>query len=107
MNVQIDGKTFETRASDGEIYHDGVQILNKCLSLRASDADAILRVLRQICDTIDRALGSGTVKSIVGDAPVSLPKALKILNALIAACAESYFGYIQREYLGGGQDKRV
>lgn len=103
--MQIDGKLFETRVSEGDIYHDGIRVLEQCLRLRTADSEAVLQVLRQICDAIDRALGLGTVKKLAGDAPVTMAKALKWLNDLIASCAEDYFCYIQREYLPGGVDK--
>lgn len=105
--IEIDGKAFEIRQSDGEIYHSGREVLAKCLKLDVSNPDAVLMVLKEICSVIDDALGAGAMKQIVGDTPVSLPFALKVLNMIVRECGERYAGYIRREYLGGKRREKL
>lgn len=105
--IEICGKIFEIRQSDGEIYHSGREVLAKCLRLDVSNPDAVLKVLKEICSAIDDALGAGAMKQIVGDAPVSLPAALKVLNAIIKECGERYARYIRGEYLGGKRNEKL
>ena len=105
--IEISGKAFEIRQSDGEIYHSGREVLAKCLKLDVSNPDAVLKVLKEICGVIDDALGAGAMKQIVGDAPVSLPLALKVLNAIVQTCGDRYAEYIRREYLGGKRHEKL
>lgn len=105
--IKIDGEVFEVRRSDGEIYHTGRRALARCLTLDTRNEEMILNALHEICGVIDWALGEGAVKRIVGDTPVSLAKALKILNAVLSECWARYAGYIQKEYIGGGQSGKI
>lgn len=105
--INIDGEVFEVRQSDGGIYQEGWRVLARCLSLDTRNEDMVLEVLYEICGAIDWALGDGAVQRIVGDTPVSLPKALKILNAVLSECWARYAGYIQKEYIGGGQSGKI
>lgn len=105
--IEIDGKVFELNQSDGDIYHNGRKVLAQCLRLNTGDSDAVLKVLQDVCGVIDSALGTGAVKKIVGDKPVTLPMALKILNTIIETCGGRYAAYIQREYTGGKRNEKL
>lgn len=103
-SIEINGTKYDVRQSDGEVYHNGRNILLKCLTLKANDSEAVLSAIKEICGTIDDALGAGAMEQIAGDTPVSLPFALKVLNAVLSECGERYTEYINSEYLGGGNE---
>lgn len=107
QRVMIAGSMFELRLSDGEVYRMGRETLKKCAALDTSDPNAVQDVLCAVCGSIDDMLGEGGVKKIVGDAPVSLPVALRIMNSVVKACSDRYAEYIRREYTGGKQRAEV
>lgn len=105
--IEINGKAFELKQSDGDVNHNAREALAQCARLNTRDPDAVLTVLKEICGVIDDALGAGAVKQIVGDKPVSLPMALKILNTIIETCNARYKKYIQDEYLRGERNEKL
>lgn len=107
QRVMIAGSIFELRLSDGEVYRMGRETLKKCAVLDTSDPNAVLDALYAVCGAIDYMLGEGSVKKIVGDAPVSLPAALRIMNSIVKACSDRYAEYIRLEYTGGKQRAEV
>lgn len=101
--IEINGIAFEMHMSDGDIYHAGRAIAAACLRLNAADETAVLKTIQGVCGVVDDALGAGAMKRIIGDTPVSLPAALKVLNAIVKDCGARYAEYIRREYAGGAQ----
>lgn len=99
--ISIGGMEFEQKMSDGDVYAVGRATVAACLRLDTMDERAVLDMLHILCAFVDDALGEGAVKKIVGDKPVTLPMALKILNTIIETCGGRYAAYIQREYTGG------
>ena len=107
LKIIINGIEFEQKKSDGEIYAAGRAILADCLKLNVTDEGAVLTVLQNLCVFIDDTLGAGSMKKVVGDNAVSLPMALKVLNAIIETCGKRYAAYIRSEYLGGGRNEKI
>lgn len=105
--ISIGGMEFEQKMSDGDAYAASRCVLADCLKLDVTDECAVLNVLRNLCGFIDDTLGAGSVKKIVGDKPVTLPMALKILNTIIETCGGRYAAYIQREYTGGKRNEKL
>lgn len=105
--IEINGIVFEYRMSDGEVYWSGRDVLAKCAALDVSNDGAILDALGMICSVIDSILGKGAMQKIMGDKPVSMSAALKVLNGIIEDCNSRYTAYIQREYTGGGVDAKI
>jgi len=105
--IIVDGIEFEVKMSDGDVYAAGRAVLAECLKLDVTDECTVLNVLQNLCGFIDDALGAGAMKRIVGETPVSLPMALKILNEIIKTCSDRYAAYIRGEYLGGGRDEKI
>lgn len=107
LKISIGGMEFEQKKSDGEIYAAGRATLADCLKLDVTDEGAVLNVLQNLCVFIDDTLGAGAMKKIVGEKAVSLPMALKVLNAIIETCGKRYAAYIRSEYLGGGRNEKI
>ena len=107
QKIMIAGSMFELRLSDGEVYRIGRETLKKCAALDVSDPNAVLDALYAVCGAIDDMLGEGSVKKIVGDALVSLPAALRIMNFIVKACSDRYAEYIRQEYTGGKRRAEV
>lgn len=105
--IEINGIVFEYRMSDGEVYWTGRDVLAKCAALDVSSEGAIIDALNMICSAIDSILGKGAMQKIMGDKPVGMSAALKVLNGIIDDCNARYTAYIQREYTGGGVDAKI
>lgn len=105
--IEINGIVFEYRMSDGEVYWAGRDVLAKCATLDVSNEGAIIDALNMICSAIDSILGKGAMQKIMGDKPVGMSAALKVLNSVIEDCNARYTAYIRREYTGGGADAKI
>lgn len=105
--ISVGGMEFEMKISDGEAYAAGRAALAECLKLAGKEEGAVREALERLCGFVDGALGEGAMRKIAGDGPVSLPMALKILNAIIRTCADRYEAYIRAEYLGGERNEAV
>lgn len=101
--IEINGIAFEMRMSDGEIYHAGRAVAAACLRLNVADETAVLKTIQNVCSVVDDALGAGAMKRIFGNTPVSLPAALKVLNAIVKDCSDRYAEYIRGKYTGGAR----
>ncbi len=100
--IEINGIVFKMRLSDGEIYRAGRRAVTECVQLNVEDPAAVEKAIKNICGTIDDALGIGAMARIADGRPVNINTALKVLNAIIEDCAGRYSPYVQREYLSGG-----
>lgn len=99
VNISINGMEFTLLKSDGEIAALGRDAMARCAALDIGNPDAVRACLAWICAEIDEILGSGSVAKLIGNKPVSMIAALKLLNGLTAASAEAYREYLRREYL--------
>ena len=101
--IEINGIKFQYRMGDGSVYWAGRDVLAKCAALDISNESAIIDALNMICAVIDDILGRGAMQKIMGEKPVSMSTALKVLNGILEDCNARYTAYLRREYTGGGK----
>lgn len=98
--VSINGMEFECMLSPMELQGKCRKYMTQLFDMDVEDETQIRDTIAAACDIVDDALGGGAMVKIAAGKPVSLPAALKVLNAIISATGSDYREYVRREYMG-------
>ena len=96
--IIIDGHKFSPVKSTEEIGAGAAAILRNALMLDVFDESKILEFLKDTASKIDSWFGCQAVLEISDGKPVSVPFALKIVNATVEQLSEIYNKYVLEEY---------
>ncbi len=96
--IEINGIVFDILKSDIDILNDALGMEKAYKDLNPADIGEITKAVLEIKDYIDTILGVGALKNIVNNKPVSLHKAIEIMQIITKAVAEEYKEKVAENY---------
>lgn len=90
-SLEVNGHTFELQMSDADIFDRAMLVQGKMRKMNAeTPVKQIVKTIRECAAWIDEILGEGAMLKIANGKPVRMTDALKVMNAVAEAAAESY-----------------
>ena len=99
--VRINGAEYDVQMDQMEMHAKSRRYMAQVVNLNVHSEDAIRDCIAAGCALVDDALGEGAMAKIAAGKPISLNKAVQVLNAIVDAVNDAYSDYVSKTYGGG------